>query len=211
MRKTIPILMAFAFSIATLFSSAASSQVIQGKTLGEERNGSWSSYGLALSDSFNYRASTFGSDGTTLLAIDMVPGTCVGLLSMIFPYTSPLERDIPALKVLIDARIDSGEVLYLSGKFSGTMGDKFGIIWVDVTSKYFEILRMMRAGSILRVKIQHANGEYIDTVSFSLSGFTYSSNRIKKICEKAGTQSTPAPQRSEHPDPKMGDALLRQL
>lgn len=196
-------------SCAFICSGPAYSQVIQGETIGSEWRGQWSSYGLKLGSEFNYRASTIGTDGSTTLVLDMEPKTCASLLSVIFPYNTVLERDIPAFKVLIDARIDSGEVFYLNGNYSGTMGDKFGIIWLDATDRYYEILRMMRAGNVMRVKIQHLNGEYIDTVSFSLSGFTYSSNRIKSVCDKA---SAPEPPRqTQRPNPTMGDAFLRNL
>ncbi|WP_269497774.1 hypothetical protein [Castellaniella sp. S9] len=158
------------------------SQVITEDMIGKERRGSWSSYALGKGKDLVLRAFSVATHTTTGLAIDMAPESCGTNLSFIFPYDAPLDRDLEMQSVQIDARIDSGGIFYLLGMTKGTMGDEFGIIYLNATDRYSALIDAMRAGNTVRFKISRSSGEYISTEIFSLSGLTYSLNRIGAAC-----------------------------
>lgn len=202
--------------LSFLTTTPALAQVTKGKIHMEERRGAWSSFLLEFPDSMTFRSVVSGNDPTVMMAVDVYAGTCKSNISFIFPFDKPLEKN-GEIRVFIDARVDAGSLFPLEATMTGVMGDNHGQISLAPTKDYGALIMAMRAGNTARFRFSGPDGDHWGTLSFSLAGFTYSTNRMTDACHatKKRFESDDRQAESEPPSPvapkssPLHDAFLR--
>ncbi len=174
------------FIVIVFFCNVSNAQVVIGKITNEQIVKSWSSFILDISGEKSARMSTFSKsrsgEGVTL-AINMFP-PCTGL-SMRFIYTlnKPIVESLQ-FKYLLTMRVDSNQPLFGEIVYDASPGDKMALFTLNTLPQFPDILSNMITGQKIYMRVDDMSGKAIDTISFSLYGFTAGYNRMDKLCSQ---------------------------
>lgn len=170
-------------TLLVLFCSPVLGQVTFGQIALKQTHKKWSSFLLTTNGLTESRAFTYQLDGDIPMALDFSLPNCAVTLTFYLSLDTAVKQDVTRTDVILSFRADSGTRFDLTGTSRITMGDTTGIVTLDTTDRFVDLIAEMRRGSSLRTKILFGHNEK-DAIymTYSLDGFTAASSRALDLC-----------------------------
>lgn len=173
----------------SLVSVTSHANEISGKVTKYERSQNWESFVVsAPGRETRYRSLTDSSDKQLMLSIEARPkDNC--WLSMLFIMPSKNTA-------LVDNELELTTTFFVDGRTTNqslsvmrTYKDLSTIfIYYQMDQRFPALYKAMQQGNRLRVRFEKTDGEFIQEFSFSLLGFSRSTDRAYELCTTAEAQ-----------------------
>jgi hypothetical protein len=174
---------AFLAVVAFLAWNSAFAQIKPGEIKSEQIAQDWSSFILSNTSARMTTSSKTRTGTPVTLALQMSP-PCDGIFMRIIFRLPRARDDAGRLTWLLTMRVDNQRPLFGQISYNASIGDTFAIFTLDKLPQFPELLQGMIIGQGVQMRADELSGKEIDTVGFSLYGFTASYNRMKNLCQQ---------------------------